>query len=89
MVIRSASTWQGWQKSVRPLITGQHHGVAPQLINTHLKRNPGAGRGFLEDHAQALALKQVVFNAVFGLIFQLVCQIQYLNNLLAGHIQQL
>ena len=22
MVIRSASTWQGWQKSVRPLITG-------------------------------------------------------------------
>ena len=22
MVIRSASTWQGWQKSVRPLMTG-------------------------------------------------------------------
>ena len=46
----------------------QHHGVAPQLVDAHLKADAGAGGGLLKNHAQALAPAMGVLDAVLGLI---------------------
>ena len=67
----------------------QHHGVAPQLVDAHLKADAGAGGGLLKNHAQALAPEMGVLDAVLGLILQLVGQVQDVENFLAGEIQQL
>ncbi len=67
----------------------QHHRIAPQLIDAHLKGHPGTGGRLGKNHAQAFPLQVVVLNAVLGLIFQLIGQVQHLNDLLACHIQQL
>ena len=64
----------------------QHHGVAAQLVDAHLKADAGAGGGFLENHAQALALEVGVGDAVLCLVFQLVGQVQDVQNLLAGEV---
>ena len=67
----------------------QHHRIAAQLVDAYFKRHPGAGRGFLKDHPQAFPLQNRVGDAVLRFIFQLVGQVQNLQDFLAGQIQQL
>ena len=60
--------------------------MPPQLIHAHLKGDPGPGGGFLKDHPQGLALEMGVGNAVFLLVFQLIRQVQDIDDLLAGKV---
>ena len=79
-------SWTGSPRPIWGALRPQHHGVAPQLVDAHLKADAGAGGGFLENHAQALALEVGVGNAVLCLVFQLVGQVQDVQDLLAGEV---
>ena len=68
---------------------GEHEGVAAQLVHTGFKGNAGAGGGFLEDHAQGHALQRHILDAVFGLILELIRQVEEICDLFLAEIQKL
>ena len=68
------------------IVGAEEQGHAPQLIHAHLKGDPGPGGRFLKDHPQGLALEMMMGNAVFLLVFQLIRQVQNVDDLLAGKV---
>ncbi len=64
----------------------QKQGMAAELEHADFKRDAGPGRGFGEDHAQGLAGQQRMGDAGFGLGFELVGQIEQLEEFIGGQV---
>ena len=60
---------------------GEEERLTAKLIHAGFKGNAGTGGGFGEDHAQRLAFKVTVGNAVLLLVFELVGKVEYVGDL--------
>ena len=70
------------------VVGGEEQAIPSQLIDAGFKRDPRAGRGFLENHAQRLARQQGMVDPMPQLIFELIGQIEDSQDLLFREIQQ-
>ena len=59
-----------------------------ELIHARFKGNTRAGRGFLKNHAERLALQTRMRDSVFFFIFELIRQIENGKDLFRRQIQQ-
>ena len=65
-----------WKYSRKREYEKEIEGLSSQMDHAHLERDPGAERGFLEDHAQGLAFEQWGVAPGFPLLFDLDRQLE-------------
>ena len=63
--------------------------LAAELVHTGLKGNACSCGGLLEDHTEGLTLENIVWNAVFLLVLELVGKVQNVGDLFCAEIKQL
>lgn len=71
------------------VVVGQKQRLTAQLIHAGFKRNTCARRELLENHAEALAFQMAMRNVVFLFVLELICQVQNVDDIILGAVEQL